>query len=72
MKSSIAPPTKAVLSTKECHEYVGGQPIWMELKAAMPDLLKPIRRTPQGWEYYLVSTVDTALRVAHINGTLVH
>lgn len=72
MKSSFQPPTKAVLAQKECHDFVGGRPVWEELKAAHPEILKPFRRTKQGWEYYLVTTVETALRAAHLSRSLIH
>ena len=72
MKSPILPPTKAVLAQKECHDYVGGRLIWEELKAAHPDIVKPLRKTEQGWEYYLVSTVDTALKAAQMAESLMH
>ena len=72
MKSTIQPPTKAVLSQKECHDYVGGRLIWEEIKAAHPEIVRPLRKTEQGWEYYLVSTVDTALKAAQLSASLIH
>lgn len=71
MKNTLQPP-KAVLSQKECHDHVCGRPIWEELKAAHPDILKPFRKTKQGWEYYLVITVDTALKAAQLSRSLIH
>lgn len=72
MKSSIPPPSKAVLAQKECHEYVGGRPTWEELKRAHPEILTPFRKTSQGWEYYLVDVVDRALKAAQLSGSLIH
>jgi hypothetical protein len=72
MKSSIPPPCKAVLAQKECHDFVGGRPIWEELKAAHPEILKPFRKTKQGWEYYLVTVVETALKAAQMSDSLIH
>lgn len=71
MKSTLQLPT-AVLSQKECHHRVGGRLIWEELKAAHPEILIPFRRTKQGWEYYLVITVDTALKAAQLSRSLIH
>lgn len=72
MKSSILPPRKAVLAQKECHDFVGGRPIWEELKRAHPEILIPFRKTQQGWEYYLVEVVLVALKAAQMSGSLIH
>lgn len=72
MKTQIPSPCKAVLAQKECHDFVGGRPVWEELKAAHPDILKPFRKTKQGWEYYLVTTVETALKAAQMSRSLIH
>jgi len=72
MQASIKPPSKAVLAQKECHEYVGGRPAWEELKRAHPEILKPFRKTSQGWEYYLVDVVDSALKAAQMSRSLIH
>jgi len=72
MKSSILPPRKAVLAQKECHDFVGGRPIWEELKRAHPEILIPFRKTTQGWEYYLVEVVIVALKAAQMSGSLIH
>ena len=60
------------LRQKECHDYVGGRLIWEEIKAAHPEIVRPLRKTEQGWEYYLVSTVDTALKAAQLFASLIH
>jgi len=60
------------LRQKECHDYVGGRLIWEEIKAAHPEIVRPLRKTEQGWEYYLVSTVDTALKAAQLSASLIH
>jgi len=62
----------AVISTKQALEYVGGKPCWDELRHAYPDILKPVRKTPQGWEYWLTSTIRLALQAAQIDRKLVH
>ena len=72
MKQLLQPPFKAVLTQKECHEYVGGRPAWEDLKRAHPDILKPWRKTSQGWEYYLVEVVDRALKAAQLSESLIH
>lgn len=72
MNSSIPSPRKAVLAQKECHDFVGGRPIWEELKRAHPEILIPFRRTTQGWEYYLVEVVLVALKAAQMSGSLIH
>ena len=60
----------AVLSTKQCHDYVGGSRIWEELAAKHPDLLKPLRTLPRGDSHYRRETIDHALRMAEAQGTL--
>lgn len=66
----------AVLSTKECHEYVGGRPTWEELMKCYGQgrnpILKPFRRTPdRGASYWLREVVDDVLRRAQMEQTLV-
>ena len=61
----------AVLSTKQCHDYVGGSRIWQELIAAHPSELKPLRTLPRGDSFYRRETVDQALRLAEAQGTLI-
>lgn len=60
----------AVLSAKNCHAYVGGKPIFDELLAKHPDILKPFRRTTRGDTFYRTKTVDAAIAVAEAAGTL--
>lgn len=62
----------SVLSTKQCHDYVGGSLIWNELKAKHPDLLPPLRTTPRGDSYYRRETVDRAINYAEASGSLLH
>ncbi|MDB4438549.1 hypothetical protein N9195_03075 [bacterium] len=62
----------AVISTKQAHGYVGGKPCWDELRQAYPEILKPVRKTPQGWEYWLTSTIQLTLQAAQVDGKLVH
>lgn len=61
----------AVLSTKQCHDYVGGSRLWNELLAAHPDLLRPIRTVPRGDSFWRRETVDSVLRVAEAKGSLI-
>lgn len=60
----------AVLSTKQCYDYVGGQRIWIELLAAHSDILTPLRTCPRGDSFWRRANVDTVLGVAHQNGSL--
>jgi len=60
----------AVLSTKQCHDYVGGSRIWQELLNAHGDILRPFRTVPRGDAFWHRETVDGALRVAQAKGTL--
>lgn len=60
----------AVLSTKQCHDYVGGRPVWEELLAAHSDILRPVRTVPRGDAFYLRETVDHALLLAEETGSL--
>ena len=60
----------AVLSTKQCHDYVGGRLIWEELLASHPEHLRPIRTVPRGDAFYRRETVDHALRLAEVTGSL--
>lgn len=62
----------AILSTKQCHDYVGGRPIWEELAQHHSDLLPPFRTTRRGDSYYRRATVDHAIQVAEAAGSLVH
>lgn len=54
----------AVLSTKQCFDYCGGQPLFEELLEKHGDILKPVRTTPRGDRYFRRATVDAALIVA--------
>jgi hypothetical protein len=62
----------AVLSTKQCHDYVGGSRIWEELQEKHGSELKPIRRLPRGDSFYRRETVDHVLRAAEATGSLLH
>jgi|TARA_B110000305_G_C19049087_1_gene451834 hypothetical protein len=62
----------AVIRTKKAHVYVGGKPIFEELKALYPDTLKPFRKTPRGDESYRVETIDHVLRLAQASGVLLN
>lgn len=62
----------AVIRTKQAHVYVGGKPIFDELRALYPDTLKPLRRTPRGDESYRVETIDHVLRLAEASGDLLN
>lgn len=62
----------AVLSTKQCHDYVGGSRIWEELQRHHGDKIKPLRTLPRGDSHYLRQTVDNALMLAEASGSLVH
>jgi|TARA_R110001606_G_scaffold330833_1_gene478544 hypothetical protein len=62
----------AVIKTKKAHVYVGGKPIFEELKALYPDTLKPFRKTPRGDESYRVETIDHVLRLAQASGVLLN
>jgi hypothetical protein len=62
----------AVLTTKQCHDYVGGSRVWDELLAAHSDILKPFRTTPRGDSFWRRETVDTSLRVAEKANSLIH
>ena len=64
--------TPAVISTKQGNAYCGGKPIFDELLAKHGDILKPIRTTPRGDTYYRTKTVDAALSIAELSGTLIH
>ncbi len=61
----------AVLSTKQGHDYVGGQRIWLELIAAHSDILKPLRTCPRGDAYWRRATIDAALTIAQQSGSLI-
>lgn len=62
----------AVLSTKQCHDYVGGSRIWAELIAKHAAIIKPFRTLKRGDSHYLRKTVDAALFAAEMEGTLVN
>lgn len=61
----------AILSTKQCFDYCGGQPIFKELLASHSDILRPTRTTERGDSFYRRESVDTALRIAEAQGTLI-
>lgn len=61
----------AVLSTKQCHDYVGGSRIWEELIAKHPDQVKPLRTLPRGDSFYRRETIDHALKLAEATGSLI-
>ena len=61
----------AVLSTKACHDYVGGSRIWDELIAAHGDILVPFRTVPRGDSFWHRQTVDSALCLAQATRTLI-
>jgi hypothetical protein len=58
----------AVLSTKQCHDYVGGSRIWEELTTKHE--IKPLRTLPRGDSFFRRETVDHALRLAEAAGSL--
>ena len=61
----------AVLSTAECHHYVGGRPIFEELLAVYgTKILKPLRTTPRGDQTWLREVVEATLRCANSEGIL--
>lgn len=60
----------AVLSTKQCFDYCGGQPLFKELLAKHGDILKPTRTTERGDSFYRRESVDAALRIAEAQGSL--
>ena len=62
----------AVLSTKQCHDYVGGSRVWEELLAAHSDILKPIRTVPRGDAFWRRETVDNVLRLAEASASLIY
>ncbi|MES2995873.1 MAG: hypothetical protein V4733_03595 [Verrucomicrobiota bacterium] len=73
MNAALPP---AILATKECHDYVGGRPIWEELiriyGSGRRATLAPFRRTAaQGKEYWLREVVDDVLRRAQLESALV-
>lgn len=61
----------AVLSTKQCHDYVGGSRIWEELLEKHGPALKPLRTLPRGDAFYRRETVDHALLLAEHSGSLI-
>ncbi len=60
----------AVLTTKQCHDYVGGSRLWEELLHAHSTILKPVRTVPRGDSFWRRETVDNALRLAESSGSL--
>lgn len=60
----------AVLSTKQCHDYVGGSRIWEELIDKHGDQIKPLRRLPRGDSFYRRESVDHVLRLAESSGSM--
>jgi hypothetical protein len=61
----------AVLSTKQCYDYVGGSRIWDELIAAHGDILKPIRTVPRGDSFWRRESIDGALCIAEGSRSLI-
>lgn len=62
----------AVLSTKQCYDYCGGQPVFEELHAKHGDLVRPVRTTERGDSYYRRVSIDAALAIAEQAGTLIN
>ncbi len=60
----------AVLSTKQCHDYVGGRLFWEELLIAHPDQLQPVRTLPRGDAFWRRESVDRVIAMAEISGSL--
>lgn len=60
----------AILTTKQCHDYVGGRLFWEELLAAHSDMLQPTRTLPRGDSFWRRESVDDVLRLAEARGTL--
>jgi hypothetical protein len=60
----------AVLTTKQCYDYCGGEPTFEELLIHHSDVLKPLRITERGDTSYRRVTVDAALAIAENQGTL--
>ena len=60
----------AVLTTKQCYDYCGGEPAFEELLIHHGDILKPFRITERGDTSYRRITVDAALAIAESQGTL--
>jgi hypothetical protein len=70
-EATLHVPEKAVLSTKETWEYVGGRPFFERLLADYPKLLVPIRRfspgvCARGKTQYLRIIVDQTLKAAQM------
>ena len=61
----------AVLTTKQCHDYVGGSRLWEELITAHGDILRPVRTVPRGDSFWRRESVDGALRIAESAGSLI-
>lgn len=59
-------PDKAVLSTRETWDYVGGRPFFELLAKDYPTILVPVRRLAAGKTQYLRKTVDTVLSAAQL------
>ena len=60
----------AIKKTKEAHRYVGGRPIWEELKRLYPQVLKPFRKTSRGDESYKVDVIQHTLSIAQAEESL--
>ena len=64
-------PDKAVLSTRETWDYVGGRPFFERLREDYGKVLIPIRQcrgaTAKGKTQYLRSIVDAALAAAQMD-----
>jgi len=60
----------AILSTKQCHDYVGGRLFWEELLAAHSDQLRPTRTVPRGDAFWRRESIDQVLRLAEASGSL--
>jgi hypothetical protein len=61
----------AVITTKQAHKYVGGKPVWDELKRAFPEQLKPFRKTPRGDQYWRVEIIQHVLALAQASEVLI-
>lgn len=60
----------AILSTKQCHDYVGGRLCWEALLDAHSDQIKPFRTLPRGDAFWRRESVDHILRLAEAAGSL--
>jgi len=62
----------AILSTKQCHDYVGGRLCWEDLLRAHGEHIKPFRTLPRGDAFWRRESVDHILRLAENSGSLRH